>query len=188
VTPLIQTDSLQRFFPIESTCAVGEIKSKLSKKDCQIALNKLAKVKKMREYVKSPSIIFKNNDKPFSPSEDPYDQLITFLICQKLDFDLSELASIYEPDIEYRNQHNLILSIEDGVFLYRLGTEEDPNAMHTYPEMAGRKLNHAIYSSRHSEYEFFKIFCHYLFMATSHGTILYPEFSDYMNYPENKDV
>ena len=40
-TPLFESGKKQRFFPIETVVAIGEVKSTLSKKEFKIALNKL---------------------------------------------------------------------------------------------------------------------------------------------------
>jgi hypothetical protein len=92
---------------------------------------------------------------------------------------LNEITSIYDDSIKYRHKHNIILSIEDGIILYEI-----EKRMHIYPVINNNVLLDAQYSKSHSDYEYFKIFAHYLFEATTHTTILYPEFSDYMNYPE----
>lgn len=44
-TPLLNNENLQRFFPAESVCAVGEVKSVLSLAGLKSALRKLAAVK-----------------------------------------------------------------------------------------------------------------------------------------------
>jgi hypothetical protein len=44
-TPLVQSNELQRFFPIETVCAIGEVKSTLSKAQLKETLLKLSKVK-----------------------------------------------------------------------------------------------------------------------------------------------
>lgn len=186
-TPLIQDNALQRFFPVETTVAVGEVKSILSKVDCKRALNKLARVKKMAEFVRKPSYSNEPN-REYSPEKYAYDRLTTFLVCQKLDFDLKEIISMYDDEFELRHQHNMILSLEDGLILYSFKHQSENDGMHIYPVMAGERLDFGFYDKKHSEYEYLKLFCHYIFMATSHTRLLYPEFSNYMVYPENKVV
>lgn len=178
-TPLIQTNELQRFFPVETVCAIGEVKSTLSKTQLKEALLKLSNVKKLSEFVKNPSIIYNEIEHEYSPTTNCRDQKVTFIICQKLDMNLNEITNMYDNSIESRHKHNIILSIEDGIILYELGS-----GMHIYPVINNSILQDAQYSKSHSNYEYFKIFSHYLFEATTHTTILYPEFSDYMNYPE----
>lgn len=180
-TPMIQTEKLQKFFPVETVCAVGEVKSRLTFTQLNDALIKLSKIKKQAEYCENPSIIYKSNGTTYSPLTSPRDQIVTFLICQKLDFSLDKLGSLYNGTIEPRLKHNIILSIEDGIILYKLG----PTAMHIYPIMENKQLENAVYSVKNGKYDYFKVFAHYIFDATTHTTVLYPEFSDYMIYPEN---
>jgi hypothetical protein len=125
-TPLIQSESRQRFFPVETVCAVGEVKSKMSKTDVKEALRKLVNAKKMGEQIplnnpfirRDPSA--SHQSQMYSPETFLYDQLITFLICEKFDFNLDGLAidELYENDVLRRHRHNLIFSLEDGLLLY----------------------------------------------------------------------
>lgn len=129
VTPLLKTENLQRFFPIESVCAVGEVKSVLSLADLKKALRKLAKVKSMRDSLFEPTYIYcskKSGDfGEFQPELDEKDQIISFLICESFDFDLKEnfskILACYKEELPQRpfcHRHNLILSIEDGLLAY----------------------------------------------------------------------
>ena len=70
-TPLIQEGDKQRFFPIESVVAVGEIKSTVTKKELTSALVKLSKIKEMRQELTNVKIIKshgRRNQKKFSTS------------------------------------------------------------------------------------------------------------------------
>lgn len=129
-TPLIQSGARQRFFPVESVCAVGEVKSVVSKPDLRESLQKLCKVKVMREFVlqtdlmphPNPLIIRRTHPGNFDPILCPFDQVFTFLICEKLDFKIENLAhemnSFYDANIPRRHFHNLVLSVEDGLICY----------------------------------------------------------------------
>jgi hypothetical protein len=181
-TPLIQTKEFQRFFPVETVCAVGEVKSKLNFNQLNEALIKLSKVKLLAEYCKSTTAIYKSNNSKYSPQTNPRDQIITFLICQKLDFNIERLSQLYDSNIEHRLKHNMILSLDDGLVLYKLGE----NGMHVFPIMEKKILETRIYPKEHGKYDYFKVFANYLFEATTFATILYPEFSDYMIYPEKE--
>lgn len=176
-TPLIQTSELQRFFPVETVVAVGEIKSKLSKSQFKTAINKLAKTKRLKEEISSPTIIYKGFEGPFNPIEDPYDQIFSFIVCQKLDFKLdsitSEINELYNDDIEYRNRHNLVLSIEDGLLLYKI---EKGYHYPTHHE----KIHKNRFVKADNNDTHIKTFVHYLFMGTTSATILYPELVDYI--------
>lgn len=191
ITPLIESSERQRFFPVETVVAVGEVKSTLSRTDFSNAINKLSKVKVLREEVKHPTIMKKDKGNNYDPVNDPYDQIFTFLICQKIDFDLVNIAndikSIYEPSLQPRHKHNLILSIEDGLLAYY-----DNNDMTMMYPVCGSLLKNRFIQPGQNQYCHFKYFASYLFLGTSSGTLLYPEITDYMgsvsggyNYNEN---
>lgn len=118
--PLID-NGIAKFFPIEIIRGIGEVKSTLNKSQFANALEKLAKNKMMYEErtgrLKSERRTFKENDEIFS-----------FLICNKLSFDVSELDfdEVYRdiPKIEYR--HNAILSLQDGLLTYKLNFAQLP--------------------------------------------------------------
>lgn len=116
-TPLIENSERQRFFPVETIAAIGEVKSNLTKSALKEALNKLAKNKQLREKIKSPSKIKRDHEGGFDPKNYSYDSLFSFLICNKLDFDISnicnEINGFYDQEIQPWHKHNLILSIED---------------------------------------------------------------------------
>lgn len=179
VTPIIESGERQRFFPVETVVAVGEVKSTLTKTQFTEAINKLSKVKHMREKINNPTIIKRDHWGKYDPINYPYDQIFTFLVCNKLDFNIGNIASdinsIYQDSIPYRYRHNLILSIEDGLLLYYDNNKK--NMM--YPEWNSIKLKNRFVKIHENPYTHFKIFASYLFLGTTSGTILYPEITDY---------
>ena len=183
-TPLLKNKELQRFFPVETVCAVGEVKSNLEFNDFKIALLKLAKTKKISEYISSPSIIYRSMPGEFSPQKNPYDLITTFLICQKLDFDIKRIVEVYENDIDVRHRHNLILSIEDGLILYEWSTKENIG-MNYLPTIDGiRQQNWALYSLKEAGISCYKVFCNFLFQALCYKTIMFTQISNYMEHPQ----
>ena len=178
-TPLLESSERQFFYPIETVAAIGEIKSVLTKSNFKEAINKLSRVKELREQIKNPSIIKKDGKGAFDPKHNPYDQIFTFIICKKLDFDISNLTTeinqMYEPNVEYRHRHNLILSIEDGLLAYF----DNNNKTMMYPHVGDNLKNRFTYPTE-NPYVHFKFFASYLFMGTSSSTILYPEITNYM--------
>lgn len=181
-TPLLRNRELQRFFPIETVCSVGEVKSTMSFTDFKIALHKLAKTKKISEFVKNPSIIYRQQPGDFSPKESPNDLITTFLICQKFDFDPKKISEVYDASFEVRHRHNMILSIEDGLILYAHGTKDDLAMIHL-PTIDGKnQLNWALQSPKDDNLKYFKVFCNYMFDASCFKTILFTQISDYMKY------
>jgi Domain of unknown function (DUF6602) len=190
-TPLIENGERQRFFPVETACAIGEVKSTLSKAQLKSALNKLARNKALREQIPSPTIIRRERQGSFNPQIYAYDQLPTFLICQSFDFDFSSLVnevnSFYDPDIEVRNRHNLVLSLRDGLLAY----VDSNNKTLMFSETMGRiqpdgslspkkQLRNRLVVPDASTSSHIKIFCSYIFLLSSSVTILYPDVSNYM--------
>ena len=179
-TPLLESTERQFFYPVESVAAVGEIKSVLTKTLLKETINKLAEVKILREQVKNPTIIKKERGIIYNPKDDWYDQIFTFIVCKKLDFDISnlptEINSMYDPTLEYHHRHNLILSIEDGLLAYY----DTNNKTMMYPKWRGANLKNRFVYPDKNKYVHFKYFSSYLFLGTTSATILYPEFTDYM--------
>ncbi|MBE7443339.1 MAG: hypothetical protein KF732_09580 [Flavobacteriales bacterium] len=190
-TPLIENNERQKFFPVETVCAIGEVKSKLSKKKFIETINKLAKNKRLGEHIKNPVFIkqeSKNIDYEFNPKEHPYDNIFSFLICEKLDFDIKniekEISSYYKSN-EYYQRHNIILSIKDGVLLYYDKEGNDK----AYPIVGekGEQIKNRFYYSKKEEQTHIMKFAYYIFQGTSAASILYPQFDDYININSKKD-
>jgi hypothetical protein len=126
VTPLLQNENRQRFFPIESVCAVGEIKSVMSLNDLKEALLKLSNHKSLRDTLYEPQYFYKmKDDEKFQPEVEEKDQIITFLICESFSFNihdkLGEVLNCYNKQLPHRpfcHKHNLILSLNDGLITY----------------------------------------------------------------------
>ena len=175
-TPLIENSDRQRFYPIETVCAVGEVKSTLNKTQFKKAIQKLSKVKPFKSELISPFII-KSDRETFEPLKNQNDNLCTFLVCQKLDFNLDEISNeldtIYES-VEVKNRHNIILSIEDGVLLY-----SNKNSTEPYPIINGLTLKNRFIKANKANIHL-KIFASNLFLTTSSATILFPELGSYM--------
>ncbi|CAJ8144608.1 Uncharacterised protein [Burkholderia pseudomallei] len=129
VTPLLQNDYKQRFFPLESVCAVGEVKSVMSLADLKAALRKLSGVKSLRDTLYEPRYVHcvKKDGlaSEYEPHRDERDQIITFLICEGFAFDIAdkmeEVLSCYiqeHPQYPSNLRHNFVLSIRDGLLTY----------------------------------------------------------------------
>ena len=106
-TMSIIDNGISNFFPVEIVKCIGEIKSTLNKNDLRKALVKMAQNKQMflqRRGAQKPLASLKEKD-----------EIVSFLICNKLSFDIDKLDfdEIYEeiPDIRFR--HNMILSLQD---------------------------------------------------------------------------
>ncbi len=182
MTPIYEQGDRQRFFPIESVFGIGEVKSTLSRANFITALNKLARNKALSERMVStpPTIIRKSPSGPYDPVNHPYDIIPSFLICQKLNFDLSqieqEISSFYDDDIELRHRHNMILSIEDGLLAYFDSNDKTlPYARLHRVDLKDRFTYPDKYPYTH-----LKLFSSYMFMLTTSKTLFYPDPTDYM--------
>ncbi|MBK8982894.1 MAG: hypothetical protein IPM38_11370 [Ignavibacteria bacterium] len=165
-TPLIENSERQRFFPIETIAAVGEIKSDVNKKEFSDALNKLARIKKLREEVSHPTILKRVHPGIFNPKENPFDNIFTFLICNKFNFNWknieNEIDSYYESDIQPWQKHNLIFSINDGLLAYH---NNDVNTM-MYPYIKEKLYNRLVLPGENSNCHFY-FASSYIFMGMS---------------------
>ncbi|GIO27467.1 DUF6602 domain-containing protein [Ornithinibacillus bavariensis] len=188
-TPLFTDDLSQRFFPVETCIGIGEVKSVLSKKDLKRALNKLAKNKMLRDKQdeKGASIVQKSHVNEYG-SGHGYDQLFSFLICEKLDFNtdniLQELDSFYEEGLPPKFKHNVILSLEDGLFTYYMKVNEKSMTVQ-YPVMFKNQYKN-IHIQDKDVFVPFKSFLSYLYNSVQSATILVPDLVNYMGGCENQ--
>lgn len=180
MTPLYVDGERQRFFPVESIFCVGEVKSTVSKTHLRQALNKLARTKALGERIEPPvTILRKSPPGPFDPIDHQYDAVPTFLLCQKLAFDTSnieaEVDTLYDPDVLHRHKHNMVISVDDGILLYA-----DDNRMSIpYPRFGSRDLKHRFIAPHENVDVHLNYFGNYMFMMTTSKTLLYPEFGNY---------
>jgi len=187
VTPLIQSGSRQRFFPIEPIVGVGEIKSDISREQLAEALEKLGKVKQMRDHTPGDHIHKRRSlmgSTAFDQRIHPNDQIVTFLICQKFSFNWdnlhNQLADLY-GDVEQRHWHNLLLSVNDALFLYR-----DANGHPSeYPVFIERKHNALAIFPIDGGVEHIRLFAHHAFTCLNQATVLYPSIVNYMTIPND---
>lgn len=198
-TPLIENNEKQRFFPIECVVGVGEVKSDLSKIQLKEALCKLTNVKLMRKNIeKKRSLLYEatgNLGREFNPEESPRDQLFTFLICDSLTFRTDELVFELDGlygDIDKKLRHNMILSINDGAFMYY---DETSKAIY-YPSFGDTLLKNCEikpYETGTEDAAIFKYahiysFLNYMYQGIACGTIVYPELSYYVAGGLHKNI
>lgn len=185
ITPLIQSNEQQTFYPIETVVAVGEIKSVMSKREFTIAIKKLSEIKKIKTGITTQSL-YSRREKlgPYDPKNIHYDSLFTFIICEKLNFNLdnieSELDTIYSASTDFWNRHNLILSIEDGLFQYAIN-QETGKVSFWAPTFHGETSHQFIKKIENQKYNHFKKFALGLFNGISFATVLYPDLVHYIN-------
>ena len=116
--PLID-NGITNFFPVEIVKGIGEIKSNLTVDKFKEALLKLAKNKKM---------FLERKGAPKNVLTKEFDEIFSFLICNKFDFDMGSVNfdDVYAGEQDLRMRHNLILSLQDGLFLYGMIPDELP--------------------------------------------------------------
>lgn len=114
-------NGITNFYPIEIVKGIGEVKSTLNITKFKEALIKLSKNKKM-------FLDRKGTMKGEKKRSGEFDEIFTFLICNKLDFDISKVNfdDIYADESDIRMRHNLILSMQDGIFVYRMQVTKFP--------------------------------------------------------------
>ncbi|MBP1631578.1 MAG: hypothetical protein H6Q15_2471 [Bacteroidetes bacterium] len=151
-TPLIQDSSNNRFFPVESVLGIGEIKSKLTIKKLCEALVKLSKNKAIKKINQNNVFcVNKPNNNTFNPKVNCYDTIFSFLICDEIEnFNYArinqEMNTFYKKNnIDYEFRHNFILSISDGVSMYKNQFNDiDPKISQNTP----------MYFPKYMDYEF----------------------------------
>lgn len=190
-TPLIESDE-QRFFPIETVVGVIEVKSKLTKATLKEALIKLSNIKKLRENVDSGIYLFKDykGGKNFDSKLNVRDQIATFLICENIDIDLEKeintfFADTYR-DIDKSLYHNMLLSIDDGCFLYR-ASDKKP-MYHSYFDYTQERFPNLVIFPSESGYEqeHILLFINYFFMIISSISVMYLEITNYLGASREK--
>ncbi|EXG84077.1 hypothetical protein K413DRAFT_0789 [Clostridium sp. ASBs410] len=122
-TPLMEMDEKERFFPQECVLAVGEVKSILSENDLKKALISLAKKKKIRSKFKA----MKNSggqEVVIDVEQNEIQGIFSFLLCDKININIENwsniLMNVYSNEgIEPWYKHNVIVSLSDGIFMYK---------------------------------------------------------------------
>lgn len=110
--PIID-NGISNFLPIEVVKGIGEVKSTLNSSQLKEALLKMAKNKQM---------LFERHHPVGGAKEmEEKREAFSFLICNKLSFDCKELDfdEIYKDVPDIRHRHNMILSLQDGLLLYK---------------------------------------------------------------------
>ncbi|MHA7101199.1 DUF6602 domain-containing protein [Roseivirga pacifica] len=180
-TPLLENSDNQKFYPVETVCAIGEVKSDLSKSELKTALNKLSRNKILRENISNPSVIKREHQGNFSPETYPYDHMFSFLICKRLNFDFmniqNEIDDLYESDIQPWQKHNLIISVTDGTLTYY----DEKDKVFMYPYLRGVSLKSRLILPDVNPEHHLHMIASYVFMALSSASIYYPELTTYLS-------
>lgn len=196
-TQVLESEERQRFYPIESVVAIGEIKSTINSfEELKEALNKLSIKKALREKLfldtiakaYLPAFVNREDKKcggAFCPSLNFQDQLVSFMICEELSFNLDNIQNRMDDiytDPEYRNRHNIILSIKDGVMLYFINDQDKkilPYPQFRYDRKLMQLKNVFIKPSKINPNSHFETFASYISLGCSFVRVLHHEMSNH---------
>ncbi len=189
----MESKNRQKFFPVETVIAAGEVKSNVDKGQFKDALLRLAEVKEMRSAITNQMTTvvrrYRLEKANYNPNKISFDQVFTFLICNSIDFSLSgdtissTLNEIYKP-VDYAHRHSVVLSLEDGLFFYM-----DPDVKScAFPiSTTGKENNQNFWiHSPDNKYTHFKYFCSELFFHTVHSTVGFVSLQGYVNFLQDK--
>lgn len=179
LTPL--RDAINNFFPVETVFSIGEVKSRISKSELKTALLKLSKNKCLGEKILSPKFETCGAGSTFNPKANPWDLPSSFLICSEFAFktpDSNAFDDLYDSDVPACHKHNMVLSLTDGVLLYRTAD----GRQYSVPNIGDDAYTNCWIPAKDDDpYFHFEIFAHFLFMMTSQKHLLYPEWVDYLD-------
>ena len=181
-TPVIENGE-QRFFPVESVVGVVEVKSKLSKSDFKEALVKLANIKVLREDIgpKNPYIFKDGSYVGFNTKLNVMDQMATFLICESLEFksdsDLDQFFADTYKDIDSSLYHNMILSLNDGIYLYH---DTEKSIYLSYWKRGNLHRNIVEKPNGYDTKRHITLFVDYFYMLISSVSVLFIEITNYL--------
>lgn len=187
LAPPLESKQRQRFFPIESVVAIGEVRSDLTKERLVDGLQRLSEVKRMRNGAGSAPTQrwWGINKSEYDPATIPFDQIFTFLVCSKIDFGLSStMKSTFDEiygQFGFHQRHNSILSLTDGLIYYHGVDHEGIGADASFPvaPVTGKHFRNKWIRPDENEYIPIKLFASHLFLHACHCTTSAPNLSDY---------
>lgn len=191
-TPLLRDGFNKKFYTAETCVAIGEVKSVLSKDKFKEALSKLAEISKMRNMEIKSGFIRRHyaNDIAYNPAGNPYDQWLSFLICEKLDFDISNIENEIDDfyvDIDYHNRCNMILSLNDGLLTYYMATSVKEWKTVTV-QYALNGVTKPLFIADANGYVPCKLFMSYLYNSIVETTVLHPDLVNYIGSFEGQEL
>ncbi|MBU9721626.1 MULTISPECIES: DUF6602 domain-containing protein [Bacillaceae] len=131
----------------------------------------------------------------YNPQSYHFDHLATFLVCNKLNFgdtdekneknknSLIENIKNWYGTTEQYNWNNMVLSIEDGIILYRSKKGE----FCPYPVWWGENTE-MVFVPANEGNDHIKLFFYFMYQISSNATILCPEINEYITIPDMKYI
>jgi len=181
-TPVLTLEK-SKFYPVETVVGIGQIKSIIrTKKELKQALDELKKVKGLREKMSHSSVIWRSQDlydgKNSFSTDNPYDQIFTFLICEKINFKISaaDINNLYEEGTPCYLKHNIVLDVSSGVYAYKFKEDEPFVAM----PVSQRGTGTPHFNASNTNNDHIKHFLNNLHTFIPNNTLFHPEMSKYM--------
>ena len=188
VTPMIESIDKQRFFPIETVVAVGEVKSVLDRKVFHESLMRLSTLKQMRAHLNPQKDVRLFTGMPGVKEKEPTltDQIVTFLICESFDFNL-DISKDIPTNIPLKCRHNCVLSIKDGLLLYHNPKEKKHTAFpflidgEEFEEFESYFISNKSKGDNYLENVHHLLgFAHCFFLGVLSTSVFYPELKPYL--------
>jgi hypothetical protein len=182
--PVIQSPEQQRFFPVESVVAVGEVKSILPRAKLQEACVKLSRVKEMRANLRAPAIGFSVHKTigPYSAREHLLDQIATFIVADQVQGSLKDIQAAVNNASAPPFRVNIILSIDrwcssyqdlKGIFWpYPVDVDENNKVVQDI-------LPLVIHTATNDQLSHLRLFLRFMQLLATRTTILYPDLGGY---------
>ncbi|MCL6709527.1 hypothetical protein M8R20_21290, partial [Pseudomonas sp. R2.Fl] len=143
-------------------------------------------------------LLEKRNEYSYDPYNYHHDNIMSFIICKKITAVdkkklLEKIEQAYDREgIDAVHRHNMILSIEDGLFLYydpyntALSSREYNWA---FPKLGSDKFEQRFIPIQPEDKEYhFKQFAHHLFNGVADVTIIHPETAEYFKWEVEQAV
>jgi len=186
-SPKIHTPEQQRFFPVESVLAVGEVKSTVDSSTLRSALEKLVYIKEMRANLKKGAVawsVFRDIG-PYNPLGHHFDQLGTFLLADSFSCTKRTVVDCIRGSAADKHptfQVNMVVSIKD----YLVNYLDNGGKPWMYPvdvdeqkRVVPKNLPLSFCLPVDDSLEHLKLFLRDMEILVSRTSILYPEFKDY---------
>lgn len=182
--PVIQSPEQQRFFPVESVVAVGEVKSTLSRAKLQEACVKLSRVKEMREDLRRPAIGFSAHKSigHYSAREHLLDQVATFIVADEVQGSLEDVQTAVNNASASPFRVNLVLSVDSwcstyqdlkGMFWpYPVDVDDKNQVVHDV-------LPLVLHPASQDQLSHLRLFLHFMQILATRTTVLYPDLHGY---------
>lgn len=189
--PLIFGNTKNKFFPNEIVFGIGEMKSKLTTSKVCASLLKLSKCKKIRYTGNNKVSLYKDSTTIAYDTNLNFHNIFTFLICDEItDFKdtvkfRNKVEKMYDENgIEYAYRHNVIVSLKNGLILYKTNDKMkkllkiEKDLFVPFPSYMGEKLDY--YRFTGNQVDIIKQFVIHLNNSLKNCQLWYPEPGDYI--------